>query len=114
MVEGGTNYDFKLSVVFHQWSGQWNLKMRSVKTVNEHNERFVHIPLYTVPWLRRQMVTMLAKHDGSVQMDKPSSIPQWAKQGFSCRNLKKTIVCELPLPAMFSRVLILPVIFAFM
>jgi hypothetical protein len=77
----GKYYDFKLSTVFDQ-SGLWNLEMRSVRTVQEHKEQCVHIPLSTVPWLRHHLVTILAKHDG-IQMGKPPSIPAWAKRGFS-------------------------------
>jgi hypothetical protein len=82
MVVRGKFYDFKLSTVFDQRSGQWNLEMSSVKTVQEHKEQCVHIPLSIVPWLRRHLVTILTKYDG-IQMGKPPSIPAWAKRGFS-------------------------------
>jgi hypothetical protein len=79
MVEGGLRYDFKLSVVLHPESGQWDLEIRSVKTVQVHNERSLHFPLWALSWLRQQMASMLVKHDGSEQTNEPPTMPEWAK-----------------------------------
>jgi hypothetical protein len=81
MVEGGLRYDFKLSVVWHPKSGQGNLRIQSVKTVQEHKERSRHFPLWTLSWLREQMASMLVKHDGSEQTNEPPTMPEWAKKG---------------------------------
>jgi hypothetical protein len=79
MAEGGLSYNFQLSVL---WSErQWNLYIRSVKKVQEHKEREMHFPLWTLPWLREQMAKMLAKI-GSERICKMPTMPEWAKQGF--------------------------------
>jgi hypothetical protein len=80
-VEGGLYYDFKLSVVWHPETGQWDLEIHSVKTVQEHKERWLRIPLWAWPWLRQQMTSVLVKHDGSEQINEPRAMPEWAKQG---------------------------------
>jgi hypothetical protein len=64
-VEGGLYYDFKLLVVWHPEIGKWELEIRSVKTVQEHRERWLRIPLWAWPWLRQQMTSILVEHDGT-------------------------------------------------
>jgi hypothetical protein len=81
-VEDGLRYDFKLSVVWHPGTGQWDLEIRSVKTVQEHRERWLRIPLWELPWFREQMTSMLVEHDGSEQINEPPTMPEWAKRGF--------------------------------
>jgi hypothetical protein len=57
------------------------LEIRSVKTVQEHKERWLRIPLWAWPWLRQQMTSVLVKHDGSEQINKPPTMPEWTKKG---------------------------------
>jgi hypothetical protein len=68
--------------VWFERGGHWTLKIRSVKTVQEHNEGGVQIPLWTLPWLRQEMATMLEKFDGTQRIDKMPTMQKWATQGF--------------------------------
>jgi hypothetical protein len=83
IVAGGRHYDFKLSA-WHQMTGdKCHFDIRSVPTSEKHKEQQVHFPLWALPWLRQQMVTNLAEHDGSERIDEMPTMPEWAKQGFS-------------------------------
>jgi hypothetical protein len=82
-VEGGLIFDFNLSALLHPKSGQWNLEIRTVETVQEHKEKSLHFPLWALSWLREQMVSMLVKHDGSERIDEMPTLPKWAKGLFA-------------------------------
>jgi hypothetical protein len=78
----GDRYDFELSAC-HQKGDQWNFEIRSVPKSEEHQDQLLYFPFWALPWLRAQMVKMLAKHDGSEQIDDMPNIRQWATRGFS-------------------------------
>jgi hypothetical protein len=80
MVEGGLFYDFQLSVLWFKPVRHWVLQIRSVKTVQEHNEKRVQIPLWTLPLLRQKMATFLEKLDGTQRINKMPTMPEWATQ----------------------------------
>jgi hypothetical protein len=80
LVEDGIFYDFQLSVLWFERGRQWQLKIRSVKTVQEHNEKGVQIPLWTLPLLRQKMATFLEQLDGTQRIDKMPTMPKWATQ----------------------------------
>jgi hypothetical protein len=78
-VEDGLHYGFKLSVIWISKAGLWNLEIRTVKTVQEHKEKWLRMPLWALFWLRQQMASMLVEHDGSEQTNEPPTMPEWAK-----------------------------------
>jgi hypothetical protein len=78
MLEDGQNYNFQLSVLWFELGRQWHLNIRSVKTVQEHNEKGVQIPLWTLPLLRQKMATILEKLDGTQRIGKMPTMPEWA------------------------------------
>jgi hypothetical protein len=78
-VSGTRKYSFKLSA-WHQKGDQWHFCIQSVHTSEEPKEPFC-FPFSAFPWLRQQMVKILAEHDGRKQIDEMPTIPDWAKQG---------------------------------
>jgi hypothetical protein len=78
MVEGGLFYNFQLSVLWFERGRHWDLNIRSVKTVQEHNEKGVGIPLWALPLLRQKMATILERIDGTQRIDKMPTMPEWA------------------------------------
>jgi hypothetical protein len=80
-VEGGLFYDFTLSVDWHPETGKRNLQIRTVKTVQEHRERSLRMPLWALFWLREQMASMLVEHDGSERIDEMPTLPEWEIKG---------------------------------
>jgi hypothetical protein len=80
----GRHYNFKLSAC-HQKGDQWHFEIRSVPTLEKHKhmEQQMYFPLWALPWLRQQMVKMLAEHDGSERIDEMPTVPEWATRGFS-------------------------------
>jgi hypothetical protein len=87
MVGGHRHYKFKLSA-WYQKGGEWHLYILSVQNSEKHKGRLLYFPLWALPWLREQIVTILVKHDGTQRIDEMPAIPEWAKQGFS--NFKTT------------------------
>jgi hypothetical protein len=85
MVEGGIFYDFQLLVLWSKRGQQWDLKIRSVKTVKDHNEKRVQIPLWTLPLLRQKIAEILEEHDGTQHIDQMPTMPEWATQAPSIR-----------------------------
>jgi hypothetical protein len=86
MVEGGKFYDFQLSVVWFEQGRQWVLKIRSVKTVQEHKEKRVQIPLWTLPLLRQKMAIFLEQLDGTERIEKMPTMPEWATPAPNMRH----------------------------
>jgi hypothetical protein len=41
----------------------------------------VYVPFSALPWLRKEMVEMLAEHDGSEQIGEMPTMPEWATEG---------------------------------
>jgi hypothetical protein len=78
MVEGGLFYDFQLSVLWFERGRHWVLNIRSVKTVQEHKPKEMYFPLWTLPWLREQMASMLVEHDGTERIDEIPTMSEWA------------------------------------
>jgi hypothetical protein len=87
-VAGAQHYNFKLSA-WHPKGGKWNFAIRSVPTSEEHKGQLVYFPLWALPWLREQMVTILLEVDpyGSKLIDKMPTIPEWATRGFLKLNI---------------------------
>jgi hypothetical protein len=76
------HYYFKL-LAWHQKGGQWHFDIRTVPTSEEHEESRLFFPISALPWLRQQIVTILAGiESGSERIDEMPAIPEWAKQGF--------------------------------
>ena len=79
----GLFHNFQLELVlFSNNNDRGKLKQEiclRLYAVNKNNakERFLILPLNTLPWLRAQMADMLAKHDGTEQIEKeaPAEIP---------------------------------------
>jgi hypothetical protein len=82
MVAGDRHYKFKLSA-WHQTGEQWHFDIQSLHTWEEHKESRLFFPFWALPWLRQQMVKILAEHDGSERIKEMPKIPEWATQGFS-------------------------------
>jgi hypothetical protein len=87
MLEKGVNYDFNLSIVWHQEKGGCHLRIRRVQTSEKHKEREVHFPLWALPQMRQQMATILEEYDGTERIDEMPTIPEWATQGFLIFNI---------------------------
>jgi hypothetical protein len=45
-------------------------------------KREVRFSLWALPWLRQEMVKMLAEHDGTELVCNMPTIPEWATRGF--------------------------------
>jgi hypothetical protein len=54
------------------------LGFSAMQKIYEHNTWLPFLPLQALPWLRRQMAEMLAKHDGTEEIVKeaPAQIPK--------------------------------------
>jgi hypothetical protein len=81
IVRGTRKYNFKLAA-WHQNGGEWNFEIRSVPTSGKPKEP-LHFPFSAFPWLRKQMVEMLEKHDGTERVNEMPNIREWATRGFS-------------------------------
>jgi hypothetical protein len=54
-------------------------------SAEEHKEttkKPLYFPFSAVPWLRQQMVKILAEQDGTERIDEMPTIPEWATRGF--------------------------------
>jgi hypothetical protein len=75
---GARHYDFKLSAWRCKKGRQWQFEIHSVPTSEEHYGQLLLFPLWTLPWLRKQMVRMLAGHDGTERIYEMPTMPEWA------------------------------------
>jgi hypothetical protein len=82
IVVGHRHYKFKLSA-WHKTAGQWHFDIRSVPTSDEHKGARLFFPFSILPWLRKQMVIMLAEYDESERIKEMPKIPEWTTRGFS-------------------------------
>jgi hypothetical protein len=53
-----------------------------VQTSEANQEQEVYVPFWALPWLRKQMVTILMEHDGSEPINEMPIIREWATPGF--------------------------------
>jgi hypothetical protein len=96
MVAGTENYNFKLSALHQKGGGcnfeirsvPWHFDIRTVPTSEAHEESRLLFPFWALPWLRKQIITILAEHDGSQWIKEMPKIPEWAKRGFSFFQFK--------------------------
>jgi hypothetical protein len=80
IVKGTRKYNFKLAA-WHQNGDEWNFEIQSVPISGTPKEP-LHFPFWALPWLRQQMVKMLAEHDGNVRIYEMPLIREWATRGF--------------------------------
>jgi hypothetical protein len=77
----GKRHKFQLELMFfpntHNGQKQIGIRLCAVNKITA-NEIGMILPLLALPWLRRQMAEMLAKHDGTEQIEKeaPAQIPK--------------------------------------
>jgi hypothetical protein len=74
--KNGRQYNYELSA--RQKSDKWHLHIHRVQTSEKHKKCEVHFPFLALPWVREQIVKILAGHDGSEQIAKMPKIPEWA------------------------------------
>jgi hypothetical protein len=91
----GQHYDFKLSA-WHKKGYQWHLDIQSVQISEEHKdtEQSLYFIFLALPWLREQMVKILAEHDGSERIGEMPKIPKWATRGDACRHREDWTIPE--------------------
>ena len=83
----GLNHKFQLELLFfpnaHQPNGEKQICLRlyGLNKITK-KERYIILPLHSLPWLRKEMAKMLAKHDGTetILLKATAQIP---KQFFS-------------------------------
>jgi hypothetical protein len=89
IVVGHRHYKFKLSA-WHQTGNKWHFDIRSVSTSEEHKESRLFFPFWALPWLRQQMVKIMAEHDGSERIKEMPKIPEWITRGLIQLKISNT------------------------
>jgi hypothetical protein len=67
----GRQYEFELSA-WHEKGDLWCYNIQSVLICEgkKRKEQSLNFPFWALPWLRQQMVKMLAEHDGTQRTGK--------------------------------------------
>ena len=61
-----------------RWMKKKEIRFRLMANKETIKQKTLNMPLKALPWLREQLTEMLAKHDGTEQIEKetPAQIPQ--------------------------------------
>jgi len=75
----GVNNKFQLElIIFPNMDNENNnkicLKICTVHKIKRNVKKKMTLPLKTLPWLRKHMAEILAKHDGTEEIEKEASV----------------------------------------